>query len=189
MNAEILNTLTDKYDLSMSFTSIPVRNNDSFGEDAAHFQVTVKRGGHSITTEYSKGVGHVFEAARDLIKQRGMYNLGFGQQVRKVDIDEACNWYEGKRLTVFMNDVRQKLITIGKSKCSVSLDEVLWSLLMDSEYGDIGSFDDWCSDFGYDNDSIKASKIYDLCRDTGRDIQRMFSPAELTELSELFQDY
>jgi len=189
MNTEIINTLTDKYSLSMSFTSIPVRNNDSFGEDAAHFQVIVKRGTQSITAEYSKGVGHVFEAARELIKQRGMFNLGFSQQVRKIDIDEACNWYKGKRLTVFINDVRKKLIVIGKEHCTASLDEVLWSLLMDSNYGEIDSFDNWCADYGYSDDSIKALKIYELCKETGRDIQRMFTPTELNELSELFQDY
>ena len=47
--------------------------------------------------------------------------------------------------------------------------EVLWALLMDADALEY-DFDEWCDNLGYDNDSIKAKKIYDLCRDLGRKV-------------------
>src|SRR4030095_10369007 len=46
------------------------------------------------------------------------------------------------------------------------------------------SFEDWCSDFGYDSDSRKAESIYRAVQEQAEDFQRMFTSEELTELSE-----
>lgn len=40
---------------------------------------------------------------------------------------------------------------------------VLWSCLMDSSALDYPTFEDWARDFGYDEDSRKAEKIYQQC--------------------------
>lgn len=44
------------------------------------------------------------------------------------------------------------------------LEHVLNSLFLDSSAHD-ETFENWCSEFGYDSDSIKARKIYDECNE------------------------
>lgn len=66
--------------------------------------------------------------------------------------------------------------------------DVISSLLLDSEALN-QSFPDWCDDFGYSSDSIKAFDVYRTCCDTGKNLRRVFTRAQLSELSELVQDY
>lgn len=65
---------------------------------------------------------------------------------------------------------------------------VLYSLLIDAEAID-KSFVDWCDDFGYSNDSLKALNTYNACCVIGQQVRKMFSQAELTKLRDLLQDY
>lgn len=49
-----------------------------------------------------------------------------------------------------------------KRPTAPKVDQVLESLFSDARAGEI-SFDDFCADFGYDNDSIKALDTYRAC--------------------------
>jgi len=44
------------------------------------------------------------------------------------------------------------------------LDDVLFSLVSDSDACEM-SFNEWCSNFGYDTDSRKALAVYELCQE------------------------
>lgn len=69
-----------------------------------------------------------------------------------------------------------------------SLDEVMYSLVMDgSAFFDALSFDDWCSDYGYDTDSRKAERMYRACLEAGRAISA--TGVDVDQLRDLFQDY
>jgi len=50
---------------------------------------------------------------------------------------------------------------------------------------DPGSFDDFCSDFGYDLDSIKARKTYQAVRDEFLNLSKLFSEKELEAMAEI----
>lgn len=65
--------------------------------------------------------------------------------------------------------------------------DVLFSLMMDdvSEM----SFNDFCDEFGYDNDSIKALKIYEGCQRETKAYYDMFDSEEREILRELLEDY
>lgn len=66
--------------------------------------------------------------------------------------------------------------------------DVLHSLLLDAEAaGD--SFGDWCANFGYNTDSIKALNTYMACAKIGEELRKIMSPALRKRLSELLQDY
>lgn len=65
---------------------------------------------------------------------------------------------------------------------------VLYCLLLDAS-GAEQNFSDWCGDFGYDNDSISAFKVYQACCDTLEKMRKIFSNSQRSELSELLQDY
>lgn len=65
---------------------------------------------------------------------------------------------------------------------------ILHSLTLDASANDY-SFNDWCNDYGYDADSIKALGIYQACCNTAKELQKLFNRSELSALSELLQDY
>ncbi len=50
---------------------------------------------------------------------------------------------------------------------------------------DIGTFEDFCGDFGYDMDSRKAEKTYFAVQREYQDLRRMFSKAELILMAEI----
>jgi len=68
-----------------------------------------------------------------------------------------------------------------------SVADVFGSLLSDHEAGN-QSFGDFCSDFGYDEDSRKAYATWEACQEISDKFQAMFTLAELETLSELARE-
>jgi hypothetical protein len=50
--------------------------------------------------------------------------------------------------------------------------DVVFSLVMDSSAADT-TFEDWCSECGYDTDSRKALETYLLCQSNGTQIRKL----------------
>lgn len=65
---------------------------------------------------------------------------------------------------------------------------VLYGLLLDAAAGGM-SFSEWCGEFDYSDDSIKALNIYKQCEETARELGKVFSGAQMAELREALQDY
>lgn len=65
--------------------------------------------------------------------------------------------------------------------------DVLYSMIMD----DVSNidFDEFCNEFGYDNDSIKALETYKACQKQTKAYYNMFDAEERKILQELLQDY
>ncbi len=51
------------------------------------------------------------------------------------------------------------------------------------------SFYDWCSDYGYDNDSIKAFNTYNECCEIAQKLRQVFKAAEIAKIEELTSGY
>ena len=66
--------------------------------------------------------------------------------------------------------------------------DIMNSLLMDSDAGEM-SFNDWCGDYGYDNDSMKAFKMYQACCEAAVNIRKCFSTAQINEMRLALEDY
>ena len=65
---------------------------------------------------------------------------------------------------------------------------VLHSLILDS--GAMGqSFNDWCANCGYSNDSIKALDTYRQCQSIGERLRMLWTTAQLDALRDALQDY
>jgi len=60
--------------------------------------------------------------------------------------------------------------------------------LMDADALD-HSFSDWCSCYGYDEDSRKAERIYFECCENGKNVRNCFSREVIQELLEALQDF
>lgn len=65
---------------------------------------------------------------------------------------------------------------------------VLYSLTMDASARD-QCFDDWCCEYGYDNDSIKALNIYTACCENGKKLRQLFTIAEIRQIADLTSNY
>lgn len=65
--------------------------------------------------------------------------------------------------------------------------EVLYSLMLDGEAIN-ESFSDWCANYGYDDDSIKALNMYRTCEEIGRKLRKVFTYEQRERLRELAQD-
>jgi len=65
---------------------------------------------------------------------------------------------------------------------------VLHCLINDASAAD-ENFHDWCSNFGYSNDSLKALDIYKDCLNTAGALRRHFTRETLAQIRELLQDY
>lgn len=65
---------------------------------------------------------------------------------------------------------------------------VLHCLVADSSAIDT-SFEYWCSEYGYDTDSISALKTYQTCCDNAKKLKNIFTKEQLTHIVELLQDY
>jgi hypothetical protein len=74
---------------------------------------------------------------------------------------------------------------VSKSK-PLDIDDVLYSLLSDATFGSY-SFDDFCDELGYDNDSIKATEIYKACQKNAKKVKTFIS--NIDEAQELFSEY
>lgn len=64
---------------------------------------------------------------------------------------------------------------------------VLHSLLLDAAAGHM-SFSDWCADYGYDDDSMKAFATYQACCDIGKRLAKLFTHEQRASLTALVED-
>lgn len=65
---------------------------------------------------------------------------------------------------------------------------VLYCLALDASAAH-QSFEEWCSDFGYDNDSIKALESYRDCCKNAAKLLKIFTSEQLKKISEILEDY
>jgi hypothetical protein len=63
--------------------------------------------------------------------------------------------------------------------------EVLWSLCRDGLSAFQSTFPDWCGEFGYDSDSIKALEIYNECLRIHTDLSRILSREQIEQIAAL----
>lgn len=65
---------------------------------------------------------------------------------------------------------------------------VLYCMLSDAQAGQ-GTFRDFCSDFGYSDDSIKALNTYTACQDMEHKLRAVFMSEHREELARLLENY
>ena len=75
---------------------------------------------------------------------------------------------------------------MGKPKKPTKKD-ILYSMIID-DVSDL-DFNDFCNEFGYNNDSIKALKVYESCKRETKAYYNMFDSKEREVLRELLEDY
>jgi hypothetical protein len=117
------------------------------------------------------------------------YHTGVGYRVEK-------DWYSREKYKELKNKNTAKnktnlllyideLKKVSKPK-PLNIDDVLHSLILDSQFSSY-SFEDFCNELGYNEDSIKHNEIYKDCQKTAKKVKAFIN--NIDEASELFQDY
>lgn len=165
-------TLKDIAD-SIEFNAILVRDDFTLGCDhsgkldlsgCSYWSVILVRNGQSYTAQYSMGAAH------------RVYTTPNGRRGKPVQFK-----YNGCYSVDEYTDLGWSVPNIPEVL------DVLNCLILDADSVEYNGFEEWCEEFGFNTDSIKAKKSYDQCCETRAGINRL--GFRLEELQELFQDY
>ena len=107
------------------------------------------------------------------------YYTGIGHRVENSLVDVR---YRGHKWDKYMYP---KNIELSKP-VTPKFDSILACLVQDA-VGSAQTFDDWCSDYGYDTDSRKALNTYMACQEVAKKLRLAKVPLE--KESERLQDY
>lgn len=137
--------------------------------------------------DYCLGVGHV-----DPKKTPRLWHGSFAGSDVEAMANLASTWarrpqaaFRDKELWARTAAVLAKHQSVAPALC-----DVLHSLLLDgSAFFDAQAFEDWCSDLGFNSDSITDHKAYQTCLETGRALTAALGAAEIERLRLEFQDY
>lgn len=133
------------------------------------FNVSLIKGSKLINTEFKTGLGHrVLKAKRGTVTSLA---AKYSKELKKANIEKGLHKVEGACFAV-----------------SPSAASVLHSLLLDSDCGH-ELFEDFCDNFGYDQDSIKSLEIYKACQKIAKQLNSLFTQKQIEDLRELLEDY
>jgi len=131
------------------------------------------------TTIYNKITGEEMQIT---------YRQGVGHIVDK----------EGKQLSVLPTAYRAALgkdatlkewiAKYGPHVVKPKHSDILYCLAMDADVENQGSFEEWASNYGYDEDSRKAEKIYRACKEQTDDLKRVLGAELFDKLLECTED-
>ena len=187
--SEELGTTLDNSDIRIHAEFVPWSQSRKFNGTPAgeakpqdmslNWRVTLKVGDREVLiTDYTAGIGHCPSYTNGWIRN------GFTLEQASL-IRHECE--KGKPATIFPSSG-----AVSKHKSKPILpkpEDVLHSLLLDSDAIEHDSFESWASDFGYDEDSRKAETLYRECLEIGLKLRNAFGDTRLQELRDLFQDY
>jgi len=96
-------------------------------------------------------------------------------------LDHVNNDFKELKKVSGFHSLKQVQCSINKEQKPVSAYDVLTCL----QKSDVGSFKDFCSDFGYDDDSLKAHKTYKLVVEEYKNVLTLWSDEEIDLLQEI----
>jgi hypothetical protein len=65
--------------------------------------------------------------------------------------------------------------------------DVMYSLFSDASAAD-ENFSDWCDNYGYSDDSIKALNMYKACTEVAKNLRRQFDPETRAKIQAVIQE-
>ena len=120
--------------------------------------------------EYSTGIAH-----REPKTTSRLDKEAFQKIINKNPKKEKTN------LLLYIDELK----SCSKPK-NLNIDDVLYSLILDAQSGS-ECFDDFCDNFGYNQDSIKASEIYNNCKKNAKKLKNIIE--DLDDAADKFNNY
>ncbi len=179
----------EKYGVTMTATPAPKNPNMNAGEkwEAYHYAVTIQRGRASLAAFYSVGVGIVErfieeDAARNLNRKIGAVPVCGPDSYRPMT---ARDWVKNHRLRYGAEQYNTFRDAVAEKYFRPDVMDVLASLISDAQtIENAPRFADWCAELGYDADSIKARKTFDLILEQSAELRALLGREAYAELAE-----
>lgn len=142
-------------------------------------------------------IDYVGETVRDNDWKCDQWRVGFTYDNAKGKGFFSVDYYTGTGLRKEVKRVGPSLngpykIVGGKWVPAVPVKptnaDVLYALVNDADAADY-NFNEWCENFGYSDDSIKALNIYKECLETATRLRKVFTYEQLQALREILTDY
>ena len=110
------------------------------------------------------------------------YKFNFGQSLYASQ--KWILWLDEKRTT--NSDIEAKKYPAGKRQLNKDFKEPsAYDVLTCLQKSEPDDFKNFCADFGYNDDSIKAEKIYKAVCEEFKNLKMLYSDAELEQLQEI----
>lgn len=172
--------------ISMDCVNIPERKDTDGFKDSIHWAIKLTAGSYTTETEYSEGIGHFVNTRHHLynkiIMENPLADFKAGKPL-KIHVSAPGGISQKEWESFWIKD----RFNFAKGKATPpKLEDILYALTMDSDAINY-SFDEWCSNYGYDTDSRKALATWHKCTDTYRKLRALGFTLE--ELQEYFRDY
>jgi hypothetical protein len=162
-----LDATLDALGVTLAAQLVPFSQSRNAGESRASINwrvVVIRSNRPQYACDYSQGVGHLPPAYRD-VKRCGSPRSIMADGIER----EACEKGQASGFPAVVPP---------------AVADVLASLLMEAQaYGQ--TFSEWAGDFGYNDDSREAERLYLACVETGRAMAKLFTPQEIETLREL----
>jgi hypothetical protein len=161
--------------ITMKAEFVPQSKSRNAGEKSPsiNWGVTITNGRVSLTTDYMQGIAHLPH-----YQHRFANKLFYDEAVR-----DACE--TGRSRLIPGNVAVGPSVLIPKLQ-PPSLDDVLYSLVLDADVINYATFEEWANEFGYDPDSRAAEAIYRSCLEIALKLRQLI---DLDAAREAFQEY
>lgn len=160
----------------VTLTKRQLARHDDQGQDYKHTPI--------LTTDYSQGEAHC-PAYKASVKVLGGRNCIMRDEAIAAECETGKTHVARDHAGV---GVGYQLITQHKI-ADPSIVDVVCSLVSESDALDHGSFEEWASNLGYDEDSRSDEKIYRACLEIALKLRNGIGEAGLAKLQEACQDY
>jgi hypothetical protein len=144
-----------------------------------HWLITLEKGKQRMQVPYHQGIGHV----------QGYQQHSFGRKT--LEWQEQENRY---RKTCETGKIYKHVPSTSwdypvGDQPAPTLADVLYCLISDADVLNYASYEEWASEFGYDEDSRKGEQTYRLCLEQSLRLKRLLFESQIDTLRTLFQDY
>ena len=134
------------------------------------YRITLTRGRRSYTFQFGQSI----------------VNSGFyytkGRKVNQIDRSQLTN----KHLVAWIKLRDYNFLNNGtRDTIHYPIAPTAYDVLACLTKNDPGTFEDFCSEFGYDEDSRKAEKIYNAVLDEWKNVCALFTDEEIEQLQEI----
>ena len=118
------------------------------------------------------------------------YFQGIAHREERKNFNNGINFKKLLRMNPKKTKENMILYKENIDKCSIvkplKIDDVLNCLVLDAQSGS-ECFDDFCDNFGYNQDSIKASEIYNNCKKNAKKLKNIID--DLDDAADKFNNY
>lgn len=160
---ELLDSFSIKYSL------IP---NDS-DWIAYKFKVSILKNDKPVySTVYHMGIGHA-----EIINKVGMKQPELEKHIKEAAVSGTSRY-------TYSRDFKNLIVKAPTPE----LNDVFYALVMEADAINY-TFSEWCSNYGYSDDSIKAKSAYDGCIKSAIFLIQQFTCSEQQQLRDYFYDY